>query len=128
MKTRKKKRVYDTMPRVRAVSVSGAARLVTLEDPNADATPARDAFARLRPPEGTSPDAVSSWRAVVEKVARAVKVLPSLHADDVPAASTRVGEGEEPGTIREEATALAAETGNPDVVSLVGRLLDEVGV
>lgn len=125
MKTRKKK-VSSTGPRVRAVAVREPARLVTLEDPNGATTPAQGAFARLRPPEGATPDAVASWREEVAKVARAVKVLPSLRSDDVPAASTRV-DGARAGTIREEALSLAEGTKNPQVVELVSRLLDEVG-
>jgi len=126
MRRRVHKAVHN-MPAIRAVAVRGPVKLVTLEDPNAPPTLAQDAFARLRPPEGTSPDAVASWREGVAKVARAVKVLPSLRGDDVPNASTRVDVDEKVGSIREEAMGLAEETKNPHVVALVKRLLDEVG-
>lgn len=115
-----------TTPAIEVVGISKAARLVTLGDPDAPPTLARDAFARLKPPEGTSPDAVTSWRDSVAKVARAVRVVATPTAAAVPVASTRVDETEV-GSIREEALQLAEETKNPHVVELVARLLDEVG-
>lgn len=124
IRSRKKK-----APLVRALAVGdSAARLLTLEDPEAPVpAEAAGAFVRLRPPEGSSPDAVETWRARAAAVARAVKVLPPPRADDVPLASTRVDVGDRTGTIREEATRLAAETGSDHVVALVGKILDEVG-
>lgn len=103
-----------------------AARLVTLEDPNGPTTLAQDAFARLRPPEGTDPETVASWREAVSRVARAVRVVPPPKAALVPAASDRSDNSEHVGTVREEATRLAAETENEAVIANVKRILDEV--
>ncbi len=112
---------------VRVVPVRGAAYLATLEDPAEGERRAAGAFARLRPPPGTAPEIVEDWRSRVAKVARAVKVLPSTQAEEVPAASTRVDAEEKVGTVREEAERLAAETGNERVVLIVKSILDEVG-
>lgn len=103
-----------------------AARLVTLDDPASPTTLAQDAFARLRPPEGTDPETVASWRESVAKVAKAVRVIPPPKAALVPAASDR-SDDVPVGTIREEATKLAEETGNDAVIANVSRILDEVG-
>jgi hypothetical protein len=112
--------------RIDVRAVGNPARLVTLEDPNAPPTMAQDAFARLRPPEGTTPEAVASWRLVVEKVARAVRVVPAPQAALVPQASER-SDTSACGSIRQEAEALAVETGSDAVVALTADLLDEVG-
>ena len=63
------------VPRINTILVEEPGRLITLEDPNAPPTLAQDAFARLRPPEGASADAVASWRESVAKVAKAVRVM-----------------------------------------------------
>lgn len=105
-----------------------ASRLVTLEDPDAAPEAARGAFARLRPPEGTSPEVIASWRASVARVARAVKVLAAPRSEEVPAASTRVDAEEKVGSLRQETLALARATENPFVVDLTKKLLDEAGV
>jgi len=104
------------------------ARLVTLEDPGGDLGAVAGAYARLRPPEGTTPDAVGQWRERVAKVALAVKVLSASRAADVPDASTRVNAADVVGDLREEATALARENGDERVVAIVAEVLDEVGV
>lgn len=88
---------------------------------------AQDAFARLKPPEGLTPLQIDSWRNLVAKVARAVKVLPAPRSADVPVDAHRVEEGERIGTIRDEALALATDTKNGEVVEMVTRILDEVG-
>jgi hypothetical protein len=111
-------------PTVETIEVD-AVRLVTLDDPSGNVTrAAKGAFARLRPPPGLSAEEIESWRILVAKVARAVKVLPSQHAAAVPAASHRSEHAV--GTIREEAIKLAKESANPDVLPLVKKILDEV--
>ena len=110
---------------VRVVPVA-AVRLVTLDDPTADPEGARGAFARLRPPEGTSAAEIGEWRARVAPVARAVRVLAPPREDAVALALTRVNAEERIGDFREEATALAAEA--PEGVAIiVAEILDEVG-
>lgn len=120
------KKTPDAEPGLEVVRVE-AVRLVTLEDPKVPPTPAQDAFARLRPPEGMTPEAVTSWRDTVAKVAKAVQVVATTHAAAVPLKSTRVDLAVKVGSIREEAKALAAETNDGEVIAMVDRLLDEVG-
>lgn len=110
------------------VRVKKPVPMVTLEDPNIPPTMAQDAFARLRPPEGATAEEVDAWRASVALVAKAVRVLPVIHAADVPHDSSRVEPGEKIGTLREEALILAAETDNPAVEALTVKILDEVGI
>lgn len=117
----------DTTVRVKTIEYRGAVKLVTLEDPNAPPTAAQDAFARLRPPEGLTALQVDSWRDVVAKVARAVKVLPAPRSADVPTDSKRTAAEDRIGTVREEALLLANETGNPGVIAMVTEALDKVG-
>jgi hypothetical protein len=114
------------VPGLEIVRIKAPARLITLEDPSAAPTRAQDAFARLRPPEGTSGDAIASWRDLVARVALAVRVVAPPRAALVPMASTRVDAGERVGSVREEALALATETDDDAVVALVTTLLDEV--
>lgn len=109
------------------VRVEDSSRFVTLESPDLPLTIVAGAFVRLQPPEGMTPDAVAAWRDQVAKVARAVRVLPQLTAADVALANKRAGEDEVVGSIREEAEAIAAEMGDPEVIDLVKRTLDEVG-
>jgi hypothetical protein len=110
-----------------SVPITDAARLVTLDDPGETPEVARDSFARLRPPEGTSAEDVTRWRARVATVARAVRALPPPRAALVALAHARP-EGGEVGTIREESDRIARETGDDEVVNLVTKILDEVGV
>lgn len=108
------------MVAISAVPFEGVSQLVTLDDPTADAGRARNAFARLRPPEGLPEDETRSWRNVVAGVAVAVKVLPTQRRGVVP--KPVLAKSAESG-IREEATRLAAETNNPGVISLVETIL-----
>lgn len=121
---RRVKRVDVGLPEI--VPIDGAARLVTLESPEAPLGEAAGAFARLRPPEGMAADEVATWRDRVASVARAVRVVSAPRAAAVPLASTRVDE-EPVGTVREEALLLARETGDAEVEALTARLLDEAG-
>ena len=107
------------------VRIEDAARFVTLDDPTQPPTMAQGAFVRLQPSEGMTPDEVSSWRDLVAKVARAVRVVPAQRSADVALAQMRPDD--RVGSIREEAEALAAETGDAEVVNLVRATLDEVG-
>ncbi len=116
-----------TTPRVRDIEIESATKMITLEDPEEDLTHVRDAFVRLRPPEGMLPDRIDSWRNVVAKHAKAVKVLAPPKGAHVPADSARVDEGDKVGTFREEALALAKESSNKEVVKLVTSILDNVG-
>jgi hypothetical protein len=109
------------------VRLEGAARFVTLDDPALPPTLAQGAFCRLAPPEDMAPDEVASWRDQVARVARAVRVLPQLRSADVALTNARACEDERVGSIREEAEALAAETGDSAVKALVSAALDEVG-
>lgn len=114
-------------PRIRVVRFEEASVLVTLEmrsESNLDA--ARDAFVRIRPKEEIGGEELSRWRESVAKVAKAVRVVPPPKAALVPAASDR-SDDIPVGTIREEATRLAEETGNDAVIANVVRILDEVG-
>ncbi len=123
-----RRRVYPPKPTV-SVSirhVPDPSRLVSLDDPNAGPESARGAFARLRPPEGTTGEQTAAWREAVARVAQAVRVVPPPRAALVPAASDRSDAGPV-GSIREEATALAEETGDTTVKQLVAAILDEVG-
>ena len=125
-----RRRVHRTEPRsledrLRVLPVE-TSRLVTLEEPGEAPEEARGAFARLRPPEGTPPSAVTEWREKVDRVALAVRVMAAPKAADVPLASTRV-DAEKPGSFREEALRLARETKDPAIEAFVLRKLDEVG-
>lgn len=113
-------------PKIKAVPVKSSP-LVTLEDPQDGTESARGAFARLVPPEGLPEEQIDSWRQSVEAVAKAVKVLPQPKSDEVPVAASRIDEGDKVGTIREEAIAIARETGKEEVVKQTESLLDEVG-
>jgi hypothetical protein len=103
-----------------------AVPLVTLEDPAGPPEKAAGAFARLRPPEGTTPDQVDAWRDVVALKAIEVMVLPIPQADDVPLAEARSPRADEVGTFRAEAERLAKESG-PDVEVFVNACLDGDG-
>lgn len=109
------------------VRVEDPSRFVTLDSPDLPLTLAQGAFVRLQPAEDMTPDAITAWRDRVATVARAVRVLPQVKAADVALASVRVDEDDRVGSIREEAEALAAETGDEDVIRLVRQTLDEVG-
>jgi len=126
-----RRRVHRTAPRsledrLRVVPVE-TSRLVTLEDPEASPEEARGAFARIRPPAGTSSNAVTEWRERVDRVAQAVRVMAAPKAADVPLASTRVDAVVKLGSFREEAIRLAKETNDPEIEAFVLRKLDEVG-
>ena len=113
--------------KLQVTAVARPSRLVTLEDPASPPTLAQDAFARLRPPEGSPPDVVASWRDSVAQVARAVRVLPTRFDASVPLASERNDDRAEVGSFREEALALARETNAPEVVDLVALICDTNG-
>lgn len=118
----------DTVkPTVTIVRLKNATKLVTLDDPTDSPQEARGAFARLQPPPGMTDDEVASWRILVAQEAIACKVLPIQRDAEVPEDSARVEEGEEIGTIRQEAMILAEATEKSDVVNLVREVLDEVG-
>lgn len=111
---------------IEAVTVD-AARMVTLEDPSAPPTVARDAFARIRPPEGMSAAETRSWVDSVRSVARAVRVLPARRAAEVPTKSTRVDLAGKPvGTVREEVADLVREADDPDLATICEAILAEV--
>ncbi len=120
-----RRRVHRASKVVLSVRRVDASRMVTLEDPSGEAEPARQAFARLKPPEGTTPDQVAAWRNVVAAVARAVRVVPGPQAALVPVSSERPGVTV--GTIRQEALELARETGDPQIEALTETILDRVG-
>lgn len=126
-----RRRVFRKVPATSSARIEvrriEAARLVTLDDPDSPSTLAQDAFARLRPPEGTDPEVIASWRESVARVAVAVRVVPPPKAALVPAASDRSDVDDPVGTIREEATRLAEETGSEAVKANTKRILDEVG-
>lgn len=66
-----------------AVPVEGAADMVTLEGPEDD-TGVRDAFVRLRPPAGMTPQEIEAWRAdVASEKPKAIRVMPAMHGDAV---------------------------------------------
>lgn len=114
--------------KLEVTAVARPSRLVTLDDPASPSTLAQDAFARLRPPEGSPPDVVASWRDSVARVARAVRVLPTRFDASVPLAAERDDDRVEVGSFRDEALALARETKNDAVVDLVALICDTNGV
>ena len=123
-----RRRVHRPPPAVQVEALAVlAARMVTLEDPAAALGRVKGAFVRLRPPEGTSPEEVSSWRLrTLAAGARAVRVLPAPAAALVPVSSDRSG-AEAAESFREEALKLAEETGDIAVLALAKKILDEVG-
>lgn len=112
--------------RVRVVLVEDAVRLVTLDDPKASPQAARGAFARLRAPEGMSAPETASWRDSVAAYARAVRVVAAPRAAAVALTSARADVADEVLGVREEATALAAATEDPQLIAFVERILSEV--
>lgn len=115
-------------PRVKVdvVLFGGAAELVTLDDPEEAPGRARNAFARLQPPPDHPEPATRAWRDLVAAEAAAVRVLPTPRTSPIPADAARAC-GEPAGGVREEALAAARESGDPELVGLVERILDEVG-
>lgn len=111
-------------PRIEAVLFEAPASLVTLEDPGSDPEPARNAFARLRPPEGHPPGETASWAGVVRAIARAVRVVPQPRRRGLP--RPEEGPRSPAAGIREEATALAAATKDAGVIALTEQILSEV--
>ena len=113
------------MPRVEVVLIEGASRMMTLEEVGEVPEAAQDAFVRLRPPEGTTPDETSSWAILVRRRAKAVRVLPAPRSAAVPIEVARA-EGTPVLGIREEALAIAQESGDPELIALVGQVLGEL--
>jgi len=109
--------------RVVAVPIEGAARLVTLEDPQGDARMAQDCFARLQPPVDHPPHETASWRVQVAAVARAVRVLAPPRS----AEPSKREEHEPASSVRDEAVALARrEPRDEGLVSLVESILSQM--
>lgn len=119
--------IFAGSPKVQIVRNEKAARLVTFEHPDEGLEGAKDAFVRLKPPEGLKDSEVDSWANAVRKVAKAVKVLPVPKSTEVPDDAQRVEEDEKVGTIREEAMKLAEQTEKPSIVKLTKDILDAVG-
>jgi hypothetical protein len=124
VKVRRVKRSQSALalPRVEAVPFLGISPLVTLEDPKARLDRARNAFARLKPPEDHPSDQTAVWRDSVAAIALAVRVVAQPKRLGVVRAEKR----EPGGDIRREATELAAATKNPEVTKLVESILSEV--
>lgn len=117
----------DTL-KVTVIHIENPTKLITLDDPEDGVQEAVGAFVRLQPPEGLTADQTTSWRDAATLVAKAVKVLPAPRSAEVPEDAKRVDDEEQVYGIREEAEILAAMTEKPDVIALVGRILDEVGI
>ena len=115
----------DDLPRVEVVLVEGASRMMTLEEVGEVPQEAQDAFVRLRPPEGTTPDETSSWAILARKRAKAVRVLPVPRSAVVPIEVARA-DGAPVLGIREEAIAIAEESGDSELLALVQRVLGEL--
>ncbi len=113
----------SSLPRVEAVPFVGIAPLLTFEDPGAPAEEARGAFARIRPPEGQPAGETAAWRDLVAARAIAVRVVAPPRRREVIAAAERPAPSAD---VRAEATALAAATGEPEIVALVESVLSEV--
>ncbi len=111
--------------KVSTIPFEGISPLVTLDDPEDAPGRAKGAFARLRPPETMLAPETRSWRDDVAGIAIAVRVVPQARRPTgvlrPSALSPRPSEG-----IREEATILARETGDADVVAMVESILSEV--
>lgn len=118
----------DRTFKVAAIELQNPAALVTLEDPDAPLPHLDGVFARLRPPADTEPMRVDEWRDIVLRAgARAVRIVATPRSAAVPVSLDRSSEFANVGTFREEALALAEETGENAVVDFVRRVLDEVG-
>ena len=116
-------RVDDPGVRVEVVPVD-AARLVTLDEVGEVPPEAEGAFCRLRPPEDTPAADVASWASAAREKALAVRVVPVQRSAAVPVDFARPG-----GSVRgvaEEAVEIARESGDPELLALVERVLAEV--
>jgi hypothetical protein len=94
----------------REVTLEGATKMLTLEDPTAKVNTKSLAgvLVRLRPPPDTPADVVEKWRAQVAAHARAVKVLPVPRSVGV--TSTRVEEPRTRVNVREVVAQVIEES------------------
>lgn len=116
----------SSTPSIETIPYGGISPMVTLDDPNAAPTAAHGAFARLQPPHDHPDHETASWADSVRAIAVAVKVVRNPRSNRVIVKSDVSGEERAPDDIRREATALAEDSEDPDLMGLVEQILSEV--